>query len=57
MTKATCLVQRNISQKGIFVDNEFPKEVQWSHTILRPVLKLTNKTDSYEGKCKMEGHH
>ena len=43
--------------KGVFVENEFPKEVQWSWTILRPVLKLANKTDSYKGKCKMEGHH
>ena len=43
--------------KGAFVENEFPKEVQHSCTILRPVLKLANKTDSYKGKCKMEGHH
>ena len=43
--------------KGIFVENEFPKEVQWSCTILRPVIKLANKTDLYKGKCKMEGHH
>ena len=43
--------------KGVFVENEFSKEVQWSHTILRPVLKLANKTDSYKGVCKMEGHH
>ena len=43
--------------KVVFVENEFPKEVQKSHTILRPVLKLTNKTDSHKGKCKMEGCH
>ena len=50
-------MQRNIYQKGVFVENEFPKEVQWSCTMLRPVLKLAHKTDSYKGKCKMEGHH
>ena len=43
--------------KGVFVENDFPNEVQQSHTIFRLVLKLANKTDSYEGKCKMEGHH
>ena len=42
---------------SVFVENEFPKEVQQSCTILRPVLKLVNKTDSYKGKWKMEGHH
>ena len=42
---------------GVFVENQFPKEVQQNHTILRPVLRLANNTDSYKGKCKMEGHH
>ena len=32
-------------QKAAFVENEFPKEVQWSHTILWLVLKFANKTD------------
>ena len=43
--------------KGVFVGDEFHKEVQQSCTILRPVLKLANKTDSYKGKCNMEVHH
>ena len=57
MIKATCFNAKKHLPKGVFVENEFPKEVQASLTILRPVLKLANKTNSYQGKCKMEGHH
>ena len=57
MIKATCLNAKKHLPKGVYVENEFPKEVQQSHTILRPVLKLANKTESYKGKCKIEGHH
>ena len=55
--KSYLLNTKKYLPKGVFVENEFPKELQWSRTILRPVLKLANKTDLYKGKCKMEVHH
>ena len=43
-------------QKGIYANEEYPKEVQRQRNILQPILRLAAKLPEYKGKCKLENN-
>ena len=51
--KQLLLESKRKLQKGIYTDQEYPKEVQRQRNILQPILRLASKLPEYKGKCKL----
>ena len=41
-------------QKGIYVDKEYPEEVEERRRYLRPILRAARQNPKYKGLCRME---
>ena len=42
-------------REGIYIDREYPIEVEYQRKVLRPILQAARKLPSYKKKCKLEG--
>ena len=49
------LENKNNLREGIYVDREYPLEVEYERKVLWPILKAARKIPSMEKKCKLEG--
>ena len=41
--------------KGVFADKEYSEETENNRRILRPIYRAARNSETYAGKCKMEG--
>ena len=46
---------KNNLREGVYVDREYPLEVEYERKVLRPILKAARKILAMEKKCKLEG--
>ena len=49
------LENKNNLREGIYIDREYPVEVEYERKVLRPILKAARKIPAMEKKCKLEG--
>ena len=46
---------KNSLREGIYLDKEYPIEIEYQQKVLRPILKAARKIPSMKKKCKLEG--
>ena len=49
------LENKNNLREGIYIDREYPIEIEYERKVLRPILKAARKIPAMEKKCKLEG--
>ena len=49
------LTNKRFLPKGVYADKEYSDETENSRRILRPILRAACNSETYAGKCKLEG--
>ena len=49
------LSNRTHLPKGVFIDHQYSEETERERRCLQPILHAARKSETYKGKCKMEG--
>ena len=46
---------KNSLREGIYIDREYPIEIEYQRKVLRPILQAARKLPAFKKKCKLEG--
>ena len=49
------LENRSNLRKGIYIDREYSKDIEYQRKLLRPILQAAKRTKGLERKCKLHG--